>query len=200
MTSVSLNINGAAVTAEVEGRTLLVDLLRDTLGLTGFGGSGHLVLKFVQYLYPKSPIFVFARSAEERQFALELGAAWAGDTMEQPPEPPQAIIDTTPAWQPVLAALKCLAPGGRLVINAIRKEDGDKALLADIDYAEHLWREKQLLTVANVTAHDIKICLDIAAHAGIKPDVTTYDLCDANEALLSLRNSEVRGAKVLLMA
>ena len=84
--------------------------------------------------------------------------------------------------------------------SAITFLDGDKGVLADIDYAEHLWREKQLITVANVTAHDIKTCLDIAAHAGIKPDVTTYQLTEANEALLALRNSQVRGAKVLVMA
>jgi propanol-preferring alcohol dehydrogenase len=100
------------------------------LGLTGFGGSGHLVLQMAKHLYPDAQLYVFARSAEERQFALELGADWAGDTEEEPPAAPHAIIDTTPAWRPVLAALKCLRPGGRLVINAIRKESGDVGLMA----------------------------------------------------------------------
>jgi len=133
----------------------------DILGLTGFGGSGHLVLQLASYLYPDSPVYVFARSPEERKFAIELGAAWAGDTDDEPPEQLHAIIDTTPAWRPVLAAMKCLRPGGRLVINAIRKEDRDKSLLADIDYSEHLWQEKELKTVANVTSHDIKAFLEI---------------------------------------
>ena len=169
----------------------------DILGLTGFGGSGHLVLQLVRYLYPDSPVYVFARSPEVRKFAIELGAAWAGDTSDKPPEHPHAIIDTTPAWRPVLAALKCLRPGGRLVINAIRKEDGDKSLMADIDYAEHLWQEKELKTVANVTSHDIKAFLEIAAAADIRPEVQVYRLDEANKALHELRAGHVRGAKVL---
>jgi propanol-preferring alcohol dehydrogenase len=169
----------------------------DVLGLTGFGGSGHLVLQLARHLYPKSPVYVFARSSEERKFALELGAAWAGDTGDKPPEPPQAIIDTTPAWRPVLAALKCLRPGGRLVINAIRKENTDSSLMAEIDYAEHLWQEKELKTVANVTSHDIKAFLEIAAVAGIRPEVQVYPLGEANRALCELNSGHVRGAKVL---
>jgi len=169
----------------------------DTLGLTGFGGSGHLVLQLARHLYPDSPVYVFARSPEERKFAIELGAAWAGDTGDSPPEQPHAIIDTTPAWSPVLAALKCLRPGGRLVINAIRKEDGDKSLMAEIDYAEHLWQEKELKTVANVTSHDIKAFLEIAAAAGIRPAVQVYRLDEANKALRELHAGHIRGAKVL---
>jgi propanol-preferring alcohol dehydrogenase len=169
----------------------------DVLGLTGFGGSGHLVLQLARHLYPRSPVYVFARSSEERKFALELGAAWAGDTGDMPPEPPHAIIDTTPAWRPVLAALKCLRPGGRLVINAIRKENMDISLMAEIDYAEHLWQEKELKTVANVTSHDIKAFLEIAAVAGIRPEVQVYPLEEANRALCELSSGHVRGAKVL---
>ena len=169
----------------------------DVLGLTGFGGSGHLVLQLARHLYPKSPTYVFARSSEERKFAIELGAAWAGDTGDTPPESPHAIIDTTPAWRPVLAALKCLRPGGRLVINAIRKENTDSSLMAEIDYAEHLWQEKELKTVANVTSHDIKAFLEIAAVAGIRPEVQVYPLEEANRALCELNSGHVRGAKVL---
>ncbi|MDX2411638.1 MAG: alcohol dehydrogenase catalytic domain-containing protein [Woeseiaceae bacterium] len=169
----------------------------DVLGLTGFGGSGHLVLQLARYLYPKSPTYVFARSSEEREFAIELGAAWAGDTGDTPPEPPHAIIDTTPAWRPVLAALKCLRPGGRLVINAIRKENTDISLMAEIDYTEHLWQEKEMKTVANVTSHDIRAFLEIAAAAGIRPEVQVYPLEEANRALCELNSGHVRGAKVL---
>jgi len=170
------------------------------LGLTGFGGSGHLVLQATKYLYPDSPVFVFARSAPERDFAIELGAAWSGDTEEIPPESPHAIIDTTPAWRPVLAALKQLRPGGRLVINAIRKEDNDKSLMAEIDYAQHLWLEKELKTVANVTSTDIQAFLDVAAAANIRAHVETYRLDEANKALADLRSGQVRGAKVLAIA
>ncbi len=169
----------------------------DILGLTGFGGSGHLVLQLARYLYPETPVYVFARSPEERKFAIELGAAWAGDTDDMPPEPPHAIIDTTPAWRPVLAAMRCLRPGGRLVINAIRKEDRDKSLMADIDYSAHLWQEKELKTVANVTGNDIKAFLEIAAAAGIRPEAQVYQLDEANKALYDLYSGHVRGAKVL---
>ena len=132
------------------------------LGLTGFGGSGHLVVQLAKHLYPRSPVFVFARSAKERDFALELGADWSGDTDSEPPAAAQAIIDTTPAWKPVLAALQRLAPGGRLVINAIRKESADRDLMGGISYEDHLWHEKEIKTVANITHRDIAEFLPIA--------------------------------------
>lgn len=169
----------------------------DILGLTGFGGSGHLVLQLARHLYPNSPVYVFARSPEERKFAIELGAMWAGNTSDTPPKQPHAIIDTTPAWRPVLAALKCLRPGGRLVINAIRKENNDRSLMSEIDYAEHLWQEKELKTVANITSHDVMAFLEIAAEADIRPEVQIYRLDEANKALNDLHAGHVRGAKVL---
>ena len=170
------------------------------LGLTGFGASGHLVLQLANYLYPDSPVSVFARSEKERSFALELGARWAGDTKDRPDELLDAIIDTTPAWMPVMAAMEALAPGGRLVINAIRKEAGDRELLAQLDYDRHLWREKSLSTVANVTRHDVRQCLRLAADIPLKPTVSPFALEDANTALVELKHGHVRGAKVLQIA
>lgn len=167
------------------------------LGLTGFGGSGHLVLQMARHLYPDVSLYVFARSAEERQFALELGADWAGDTQETPPSAPHAIIDTTPAWRPVLAALACLRPGGRLVINAIRKESTDVDLMATISYQEHLWMEKEVKSVANITHQDIQEFLPLAAAIPLRVEVQQYPLERANEALRDLREGHVRGAKVL---
>jgi len=169
------------------------------LGLTGFGGSGHLVLQLAKHIYPESPVFVFARSERERQFAMELGADWSGDTEDSPPEPADAIIDTTPAWRPVIAALAVLRPGGRLVINAIRKEDADRGLLAGIRYEDHLWLEKEIKTVANVTRHDLAEFLPIAAAIPLRVSTETYPLESANEALMDLRNGDIRGAKVLLI-
>ncbi len=171
----------------------------DVLGLTGFGGSGHLVLQLAKHLYPDTPVFVFARSEQERRFALELGADWAGDTADQAPDPAQAIIDTTPAWRPVLAALEQLRAGGRLIINAIRKESGDAGLLATLDYERHLWREKEIKTVANVTHADIAEFLPIAARVPLKVSVETYALEAANAALRSLKAGHIRGAKVLII-
>lgn len=170
------------------------------LGLTGFGASAHLVLQMARYLYPDSPISVFARSAAEREFALQLGAQWAGDTRDAPPCALEAIIDTTPAWLPVLSAMQALAPGGRLVINAIRKESADQAVLATLDYDRHLWREKSLQTVANVTRQDVTECLRLAARIPLQPRVTPYPLEQANEALLELKQGKIRGAKVLRLA
>ena len=77
----------------------------DALGLTGFGGSAHIVLQLARHLYPDSPVHVFARDASTRAFARELGADWAGDTRDRAPRPLHAIIDTTPAWLPVVMAL-----------------------------------------------------------------------------------------------
>ncbi len=169
------------------------------LGLTGFGASAHLVLQLARHLYPHSPVYVFARGSDERQFARELGAAWAGHTDDPPPQPPQAMIDTTPAWQPVIAALACLAPGGRLVINAIRKESKDREVMAGIDYAAHLWQEKEIKSVANVTRRDVREFLDLASRIPLRPQVQTYPLEQANQALLELKQRKIRGAKVLLM-
>jgi propanol-preferring alcohol dehydrogenase len=168
-----------------------------SLGLTGFGASGHLVLQMARHQYPDSPVFVFARSAAEREFALQLGAAWAGETTDTPPSGMAAVIDTTPAWLPVVAAMEALAPGGRLVINAIRKENVDRDILAEIDYDRHLWREKSLMTVANVTRHDVAECLRLAAEIPLKPHVTPFALEEADRALLELKRGEIRGAKVL---
>ncbi len=167
------------------------------LGLTGFGGSGHLVLQLARFLYPSTPVYVFARSERERAFALELGAAWSGDTLDEAPQLAHAIIDTTPAWKPVLAALERLRPGGRLVINAIRKEDSDRDLLSNLRYEDHLWMEKELKTVANVTHRDIGEFLPVAARAGLQVETTCLPLERANEALQALRDGHLRGAYVL---
>ncbi len=167
------------------------------LGLTGFGASGHIVLKMVRAAHPSSPIFVFARSSGERDFARALGADWAGDTDEPSPEKLNAIIDTTPVWTPVANALKNLAPGGRLVVNTIRKEDTDKSALLGLDYARDLWMEKEIKSVANVTRADIRDFLALAERIGLKPDVETFPLEDANRALVDLKMRRIRGAKVL---
>jgi len=169
------------------------------LGLTGFGGSGHLVLHLVRHLFPDSPVHVFARSPEQRRFALELGAAWAGRSDDKPPTPLDAIIDTTPVWKPVIDALAVLKPGGRLVINAIRKQEDDRSRLLELDYERHLWMEKEIKSVANVCRSDVRRFLTLAAEADIRPEVRTYPLSRANEALFELKKGNFRGARVLVM-
>ena len=180
-------------------RSLRLTRMRDgnILALTGFGASGHIVLQLVRYLYPSSPIFVFARRSATREFALSLGAAWAGGTEERPPEQPDCIIDTTPAWKPVIKGLEFLKPGGRLVINAIRKEDDDKEELLKIRFHEHLWMEKEIKSVANITRRDIREFLPIASRAGIRPEVETVPFEEVNRAILDMKFKGGRGAKVL---
>ena len=180
-------------------RSLRLAGIRDgqRLGLTGFGASAHLVLKMTRQRYPGTEIYVFARSKSEQVFALELGATWAGDTEEKPDVKLDAIIDTTPVWKPVVKALENLNPGGRLVINAIRKEDIDRDYLLKLDYPEHLWMEKEIKSVANVARMDVEECLQLAAEIPIKPDYQEYGLKDANIALLELKKQKIRGAKVL---
>jgi len=169
----------------------------EPLGLTGFGASAHLVLQLARYLYPHSQISVFARSERERRFALALGASWTGDTAEKSPQKLAAVIDTTPAWKPVFEALENLLPGGRLVINAIRKEASDRDQLLHLDYPLHLWQEKEIKSVANVARRDIVEFLDLAAKIPIFPDVEEYAFSDVNRALAELKAGQIRGAKVL---
>ena len=169
----------------------------ENLGMTGFGASGHLVLQTARRLYPSSRIFVFARAEKEREFALELGAVWAGETGDRPPEKLQAVIDTTPVWKPVVLALGSLAGGGRLVVNAIRKEDIDKNELLKLDYAGDLWLEKEIKSVANVTRADVSEFLSIAAEIPLKPAFEEYALEEANKALVEIKERRIRGAKVL---
>jgi propanol-preferring alcohol dehydrogenase len=168
------------------------------IGLTGFGASAHLVLKLIRYQYPESEVYVFARSPKEREFALELGAQWAGDTAGKPPSLLDCIIDTTPVWEPVVRALECLKPGGRLVINAIRKESIDKEYLLKLDYARHLWMEKEIKSVANVSSNDVRSFIRIAAEMSMKPEVEVYPFENANQAIMDIKQRKIKGAKVLV--
>jgi hypothetical protein len=145
---------------------------------------------------PNSHIFVFSRNPEEREFALSLGAAWAGAIDESPPEALDAVIDTTPVWAPDMEALKCLRAGGRLVINAIRKEEKDKDVLLSIGLPVTVVDGEGNQSVANVTRDDVREFLQLAAEAGIKPEFQEYELKDANQALIDMKQGKIRGAKV----
>ncbi|MDH7499452.1 MAG: zinc-dependent alcohol dehydrogenase family protein [candidate division NC10 bacterium] len=142
----------------------------ENLGLFGFGASAHLVMKMVQVQYPNSRIFVFSRTPGERDFAGELGAHWAGSFDEVAPERLHAAIDTTPAWSPIVSALANLERGGKLVVNAIRKEVNDQESLLGLDYSRHLWMEKEIQSVANVTRKDVEEFLELAARVPIRPE------------------------------
>ena len=180
-------------------RSLALTGLHDgePLGLMGFGASAHLVIAMAKQLFPDSEVYVFSRNDTERTFARDLGAVWAGTIDERSPTPLAAIIDTTPAWHPVVRALANLKPAGRLVVNAIRKEGDDKTALLDLDYPAHLWREKSIQSVANVTREDVRRCLELMAAMPSRPTVTVFPLDAANDALIDLKRGAGRGARVL---
>ncbi len=180
-------------------RSLRLAGLKDeqNLGLTGFGASAHLVLQMARHRFPNSNVYVFARNENERTFARELGAVWAGAIGDESPEKLDCIIDTTPAWKPIIEALNNLEANGRLVINAIRKEEMDKDYLLQLDYPTHLWLEKEIKTVANVSRSDISEFMQLAAAMSLKPEIQEYALENANDALAELKAKRIRGAKVL---
>jgi propanol-preferring alcohol dehydrogenase len=167
------------------------------LGLIGFGASAHLVIQVVKHQYPDTKVFVFVRSKEEQDFSKELGASWAGGIGDQSPEKLDYAIDTTPVWGPIVQILKNLDSGGRLVINAIRKEDADKESLLKLDYSRDLWMEKEVKSVANVTRQDVVELLQLAAQIPIKPEFQEFPLEEANKALTEIKEKKIRGAKVL---
>jgi propanol-preferring alcohol dehydrogenase len=175
-------------------RALRLTQLQDyqTLGLYGFGASAHIVIQITRHLYPHSKIYVFTRSPAHQQLAQELGAAWTGSAADTPPEPIHAAIDFTPAGQIVREVLRVLDKGGRLVINAIRKIDP----IPELDYAQYLWHEKEVKSVANVTKQDALEFLPLAAQIPIRPRTTIFQLADANTALLHLKQRKIQGAGV----
>jgi alcohol dehydrogenase, propanol-preferring len=178
--------------------------LRDgqTLGLFGFGASAHIAIQIVRRRYPKSRVFVFSRpgQTDHQALARKLGADWVGATGQDPPQPLHAAIDFTPVWQPVVEAMRVLEKGGRLVINAIRKENRDKESLLHLDYARHLWQEKELKTTANITRADLKEFLPLAAEIPIAPEIREFPLEQANQALTLLKQGKLPAAAVLKIA
>lgn len=166
------------------------------IGLFGFGASAHIVIQIVRHKFPNSPVFVFTRGAEHKELARDLGAAWTGSPGEQPPERIARAIDFTPVGESVRNALSVMDKGGRLVINAIRKSTA----VPQLDYAQHLWLEKEIKSVANVTRRDAEQFLPLAAQIPIVCHVQEFDLDQANEVLMSLKKAEIGGAAVLSVA
>jgi len=184
-------------------RALRLSNLQDgqILGLYGFGASAHIVIQIVKHKYPNSKVFVFTRphQKEHQNLAEKLGADWTGATGDTPPAKLNCAIDFTPAWKPIIEALRVLEKGGRVVINAIRKEEKDKDSLLKLDYAKHLWLEKEIKTVANITREDAQEFLPIAAEIPILPEVEEFGLEEANQALILLKDGKIQGAGVLRM-
>jgi propanol-preferring alcohol dehydrogenase len=164
----------------------------DTLGLFGFGASAHIIIQVARYKYPDSKIYVFTRSNEHRKLSMKLGAEWAGNPDDLPPEKIDRAIDFTPVGETITKALRVLQKGGRLVINAIRKRNK-----IELDYTKDLWYEKEVKSVANVTRKDISDFLPLAAEIPILTEIREFKLEEANEALRMLKAGRIQGAAVL---
>ncbi len=176
----------------------------DVIGLYGFGASAHIVIQVLRHKYPESKVFVFTRSGEHRELARQLGAEWAGPSTpcgrsgqwgpeDEPPGRLNKVIDFTPMGETIKRALEASEKGATVVINAIRKTTA----VPELDYAEHLWHEREIKSVANVTAQDAREFLPLAAKIPIKPHVEEFGLAEANQVLLKLRNGLINGAAVI---
>jgi propanol-preferring alcohol dehydrogenase len=164
-----------------------------TLGLFGFGASAHIVIQVAKYWGCK--IFVFTRSEEHRNLARKLGASWAGGPEDEPPEKLNCAIDFTPVGETVVHALRVLEKGGRLVLAVIRK----RSAIPPLDYALHLWDEKEIKSVANITRKDVEEFLPLAGEIPIVPEVQEFELREANKVLSLLKQGKIQGAGVLRM-
>ncbi len=176
-------------------RTLRLAEVTDgqTIGLFGFGACAHIVIQIIKYKFPNSAVFVFTKTAEHARLAEKLGAIWTGRSGDQPPAKLNKVMDFTPVGECVRDALAVLDKGGRLVINAIRKETA----VPKLDYAKHLWLEREIKSVANVTRRDAEEFLPLAAQIPIVPTIEEFPLAQANEALIRLKHSKLRAAAVL---
>jgi len=168
----------------------------EVLGLYGFGASAHIAIQVAKHQGCK--VFVFTREGQKdhQDLALKLGADWVGVTGEMPPQRLRGAIDFTPVGEPVREALRVMEKGGRVVINAIRKVNP----IPELDYAQLVWHEREIKSVANVTRQDALEFLPLAAQIGIKPEVQEFPLEQANEALLLLKQGKMHGAGVLRIA
>jgi len=162
-----------------------------SLGLFGYGASAHIVIQLAKYW--GCGIFVFTRSEEHRNLAKKLGAVWTGRAEDDPPQRLTCVIDFTPVGETVPNALRVLEKGGRLVMAVIRK----RSPIPPLDYARLLWDEKEIKSVANITRKDVQDFLPLAAEIPIIPEVGEFELEEANEALLLLKQGKIQGAAVL---
>ena len=163
------------------------------LGLYGFGAAAHIVAQVARH--QGREVFAFVRPGDEaaKDFARELGAAWAGDSDEEPPEPLDAAILYAPVGALVPAALRAVAPGGTVICAGIHMSD-----IPSFPY-EILWRERTLVSVANLTRRDGEEFLALAPKIPVATTVEPFPLDQANEALARLREGRLKGAAVLTM-
>jgi propanol-preferring alcohol dehydrogenase len=165
----------------------------DKLGIYGFGAAAHIIAQIA--VHQGRQVFAFTRPGDSaaREFALGLGAAWAGDSTEPPPTELDAAIIFAPVGSLVPAALRAVRKGGRVVCGGIHMSD-----LPSFPYSI-LWEERVLLSVANLERRDGDELLAIAPEVPVHTEVEPFELEDANEALTRLRDGMLTGAAVLVM-
>jgi propanol-preferring alcohol dehydrogenase len=162
------------------------------LGIYGFGAAAHIVAQLA--VLRGQEVYAFTRSgdAAAQKFARELGAKWAGASDERPALPLDAAIIFAPVGPLVPLALAALDKGGTLVLGGIHMTD-----IPAMPYAL-LWDERVVRSVANLTRQDAIEFLKIAPRVPIRPQVTTFNLADANDAISRLRAGKMTGAAVLI--
>jgi propanol-preferring alcohol dehydrogenase len=173
-------------------RTLKLAGDGERLGIYGFGGAAHIVCQVA--VHQGWRVFAFTRAGDEctQQFALELGAEWAGDALGPPPEELDAALIFAPAGELVPVALRAVAKGGTVVCGGIHMSD-----IPQMPY-ELLWGERTLRSVANLTRADGEEFLALAPVVPVRTEVETFQLREANEALGRLRSGRIQGAAVLV--
>ncbi|UJJ52853.1 zinc-dependent alcohol dehydrogenase family protein [Rhodanobacter denitrificans] len=163
----------------------------DAVGLYGFGAAAHIITQVARWQGRR--VFAFTRpgDADGQAFARSLGAAWAGSSLEHPPQWLDAAILFAPDGGLIPQALRVVRKGGRVVCGGIHMSQ-----IPAFPY-RLLWEERQLLSVANLTRGDAKDFFAVVPQAGVATTTVAYPLDRANEALSDLRHGRIRGAAVL---
>lgn len=162
------------------------------LGFYGFGAAAHILVQVAAHRGREVIAFTRAGDVDAQQFARRLGAVWAGESGESPPEQLDAAILFAPAGELVPAALRAVRKGGVVVCAGIHMSD-----IPSFPY-EILWGERTICSVANLTRRDGEEFLRIAATMSIQTEVEPFPLSQANDALGALRSGRVHGAVVLV--
>jgi propanol-preferring alcohol dehydrogenase len=162
------------------------------IGLYGFGASAHIIAQIAVHQGKK--IYAFTKSGDDKaqEFARRLGAVWAGDSTQPPPDPLDAAILFAPVGALIPAALQAVVKGGVVVCAGIHMSD-----IPAFPY-KILWEERILRSVANLTRKDGEEFFAIAPEVPVKTQVQPYPLHQANRALDDLRSGKIEGAAVLI--
>jgi alcohol dehydrogenase, propanol-preferring len=163
----------------------------DNVGLFGFGSSASLTIAVL--LAWKCKVYVSSRGESHRRLAASLGATWVGDEHTRPPVELDRAVTFAPSGDVVIEALASLRKGGVVAINAIHLDR-----IPQFDYDRLLWGERQIRSVANMTRADARDFLDLADKIGIHPQVMSYPLDQANQALAAVKNDSVDGSAVIV--